>query len=199
MNPLSLLFRQGNQVLFLPQILLKLGNVEFIVPVNVSISMRKKLIITEIYGADWNVKDDFGCGDFSISVDGQIGNTDSSVGAKICGIAKNVSALDFLARLVKLTRGKGPYEISDVNQEFTANIIGRTVRKIDQAFDMPFGNPLEPEGILNRLGITKVVIQGIDIAPLPGGHYSFHLDLLSEPGGQDVLETDKINIFLTEK
>lgn len=199
MNPLSLIFRQGNQTIFLPQILLKLGDVEFIVPVNIAIGARKKMVITQVYGADFDVKEDFGLGDFRITVDGQIGNTDSGTGAKICGVNKQVNALDFINNLRKLALQKGPMEISDVNQEFATNIIGWGAKKIDQAFDLPFGGPSEPEGMLNKLGITRVVIMGFDIFPVPGGRYRFFIELLSDPSESDIFETDKINLFMEEK
>lgn len=198
MNPLNLLFRQGNQVLFLPQILLKLGDLEFIVPVNISISLRKKIVITEIYGADFSVKEDFGLGDYHIMVQGNIGNTESSVGAKISGVNKQINALDFLSHLTKLAKERGPLEISDVSEEFATNFIGSLARKVDQAFDIPFGGPTEPEGILNKLGITKVVILGLDIHPDSGGRYRFYLDLQSDISEEDVLEIESINLFLTE-
>jgi len=198
-NPLSLLFRSGNQTIFLPQILLKLGALDFIVPVNIAIGARKKMVITQVYGADFDVKEDFGLGDFRITIDGQIGNTDSSTGAKICGVNKQVNALDFINNLRKLVLQKGPMEISDVNQEFATNFIGWGVKKIDQAFDLPFGGPSEPEGMLNKLGITRVVIMGFDIFPVPGGRYRFFIELLSDLSESDIFETDKINLFLEEK
>jgi len=199
MNPLNLLFRQGNQTLFLPQILLKLGDVEFIVPVNVSISLRKKIVITEIYGADFSVKEDFGCSDFQIRIEGRIGNTDSSAGAKICSINKNVSALDFFVDLVALYKKNIPLEINDVAQDYAANFIGQAARKIDQAFDLPFGGPEEPEGLLNKLGITKIILLDLDIEPLPAGHYRFYIEAISEQADADILELNKPNLFLEEQ
>lgn len=205
MNPLELLFRKGNQTIFLPQILLKLGDLDFIVPVSISISLRKKIVITEIYGADFSVKEDFGCSDFQIRIDGRIGNTDSSVGAKICGINKNVSALDFFVKLIALYKKKMPLKINDVSQDFVGNFIGQTVKKIDQAFDLPFGGSEEPEGLLNKLGITKIILIDLDIEPLPAGHYRFHIEAISESSDTDILETNKLkqtnklNLFLEEQ
>ena len=198
MNPLELLFRQGNQVLFMPQVLLKLGDLEFIVPVNVTIGLRKKIVITEIFGADFSVKEDFGLCDFRINIEGTIGNADSGVGAKICGINKKVNALDFIARLTKLVALRGPLEISDVSQDYATNLIGTVARGIDQAFDLPFGGSTEPEGILNKLGIFKVVIMGIDVHPATAGKYRFFLELMSEAAEDDITETDNINLFLKE-
>jgi len=199
MNPLNLLFRSGNQVLFVPQTLLKLGDLSFIVPVDVGISLRKKIVITEIYGADFSVKEDFGMDDFRITIDGKIGDTDSSTGSKICGVSQNVGALDFLNRLAKLYREKGPYEISDVNQFFAGNVLNQVIKKVDQAFDFPFGGTQEPEGILNKLGITRVVLMNMDVYPAGSGHYRFHVDCLSDPADEDVFETANINIFLEEQ
>ena len=199
LNPLSLLFRSGNQTLFFPQVLLKLGSLEFIIPVDIAVRLRKKLVITEIYGADFDVSEDFGLGNFNITIDGQIGDTDSSVGAKLCGVSKNVEALEFLAKLVKLYKEQTPLEISDVNEEFARNFLGRAVRAVDQAFDLPFGGPSEPEGLLSKLGITRVILSNIDIRPVSAGHYRFWIDAYSESAGPDLLETSEINLFLKEQ
>lgn len=198
MNPLELLFRSGNQTIFLPQILVKIGALEFIVPVDISINRRKKLIVTEIFGADFDVKEDFGCKDYAIEVSGKIGNTDSSVGAKICGVSKKVEALEFLSRLSKLYEEQAPFEISDVSEEFARNFLGKTVRSIGQAFDLPFGGPSEPEGILNKLGINRVVLHNLDIRPVGAGHYQFHIECYSELDEPNIFETDQVNVFLTE-
>jgi hypothetical protein len=199
LNPLYLLFRQGNQTIFLPQVLLKIGKLEFIVPCDISIRLRKKIVITEIYGADFSVKEDFGLCDFDIMIDGQIGNTDSSTGAKIMGINKNVDALDFLKKLYALYKEKAPLEIKDVNEEFARNFIGQVAKKIDQAFDLPFGGPAEPEGILAYLEITRVVLSSLDIRPVPGGHYHFTIEAISESPEPDVFEIDQPNFFLSEE
>jgi hypothetical protein len=199
LNPLSLLFRSGNQTLFLPQVLLKIGPLEFIVPVDISIRLSKKIVITEIYGADFSVKEDFGLSDFNITIEGRIGDTDSSVGAKICGVNKKVEALDFLAKLVKLYVERLPLEINDVSEEFARNFIGQGIKAIDQAFDPPFGGPTEPEGILAKLGITHIVLQSLNICPLPAGHYNFSMEALSESAESDLFETNEINLFLKEQ
>lgn len=198
MNPLELFFRDGNQVLFLPQVLLKLGNLEFIVPVNISIRLQKKLIITEIIGADFSVKEDLGVQDYRISIAGKMGNTDVTPAAKIMGLNKKVSVLNFLSKLSKLVKEKGTVEISDVSEDFAGNFIRQGVKLIDQAFDLPFGGPTEPEGILNSLGITKVVIQSFYVYPAGGGHFRFNLELISDMEEEDITETKTINLFLVE-
>ena len=199
LNPLSLLFRSGNQTLFFPQTLLKLGSLEFITPVDVSIRLSKKITITEIFGADFSVKEDFGCSDFNVSIEGRIGNTDSSIGAKICGVDEKVEALDFLEKLHKLYLEKLPLEINDVSEEFARNFIGQGVKAIDHAFDLPFGGPTEPEGILRKLGITHIVLQNLNIRPLGAGHYNFSIEAISDSAESDLFETSEINLFLKEQ
>jgi len=198
MNPLELLFRDGNQVIFLPQILLKLGDLEFIVPVDISIGLEKKLVITEVYGANFSVKEDFGIQDYRISFNGKIGNTDVPPAAKLMGLNKKVDALDFLSKLAKLTKKKGALEVTDVSSEFAGNFIRRGVKAIDQLFELPFGGPKEPEGILNKLGIKKVVIKSYNAYPAGGGHFRFQLELISDMEEEDLSDTSKLNLFLKE-
>ena len=198
MNPLELLFTNGNQIIFLPQRLLKLGNLEFIVPVNISIRLRKKLVITEITGADFSVKEDFGVQDYRISIAGKIGNTDVTPSAKLMGLNIKVAALDFIRKLANLMKQKGALEISDVSEEFAGNFIRKGVKAIDQLFDLPFGGPIEPEGILNKLGITKVVMESFDVYPAGSGQFRFHLELVSDMEEEDIMDTTKINLFLEE-
>lgn len=198
MNPLELLFTNGNQIIFLPQRLLKLGDLEFIVPVDASIRLQKKLVITEITGADFSVKEDFGVQDYRISIAGKIGNTDVTPSAKLMGLNIKVAALDFLMKLANLTKQKGSLEISDVSEEFAGNFIRQGVKAIGQLFDAPFGGPTEPEGILNKLGITKVVIRSFDVLPAGGGHFRFHLELISDMEDEDIEDMNKINLFLEE-
>jgi hypothetical protein len=197
MNPLSLIFRQGNQTLFYPSVLLKIENLEFIIPCEITIRLRKKIVITEIYGADFTVKEDFGLSDYQITITGKIGTTESSPGAKICGLDKTISACDFIKKLTDLFKQKKPLSISDVNPEYATNIIGNVAKKIDQAFDLPLG-PLKPEGILATLGITKIVLLSLDINPLPAGYYQFTISAMSEPE-TDIMELENPNLFLEEK
>jgi len=198
MNPLELLFRDGNQIIFLPSILLKLDALEFIVPVDISIRLEKKLVITEVYGANFSVKEDFGIQDYRISLNGKIGNTDVTPAAKLMGLNKKVDALDFLSKLAKLTKKKGALEVTDVSSEFAGNFIRRGVKAIDQLFDLPFGGPKEPEGILNKLGIKKVVIKSYNAYPAGGGHFRFQLELISDMEEEDLSDTSKLNLFLKE-
>ncbi len=198
MNPLELLFSNGNQIIFLPQILLKVGNVEFIVPVDISVRLAKKIVITQITGADFSVKEDMGAQDYRISVAGKIGNTDVPPSAKLMGLNIKVAALDFLKKLADLTKQKGPVEICDVSEEFAGNFIRQGVKAIGQLFQAPFGGPEEPEGILNKLGITKVVFLSFDVYPAGGGYFRFHLELISDLEEEDIDDLGKINLFLEE-
>ncbi len=185
-------FRSRQGVLFWPNSLLRLQDLDFYLPVSLTLRGRKRVVITEVPGLNHAVKEVFPGLDLYITATGLLRSHEASPGARLLRLHGEQSLYDYLERSFRLLKADVPIPIHDVNPQFLEASLLETL--VDA---LTVGN--QPEGILSRLGIRQVLLLEWSLETEPDGRVRMSLRMVSEEDETSYLGNPaRVNLFLEE-